>query len=98
MISKRIYYLIEFPSCVRVNEVLAGPTIYLDVTKKVFKTYSADFCAQSGREEAYEFHAKDKRIIWSWYSATTECVIYVSNDDPSMQMDHIQSGKLYDIV
>ena len=92
LLIKTLNYLSEFPECIRVNEVLAAPINMLGDYGKVFKTYSADMCAKKGKEDSQEFHATDKRVLWSWYSSTTECVIHIFYDQPFLALVAIESG------
>ena len=82
-----------FPDCIRVNEIFTPTTHYLDVYKQVYKSYSADHCATKGKEEVNKHHSSNKRITWSWFSLTNECVIHTGNDDPEMKLRPINLGK-----
>ena len=68
------------------------PTNDLDSYKYVSKAISVDVCANKGKEQAHQYHSVDKSIFWTWYSSTTECVIYVFNDDPAIQLQQINPG------
>ena len=92
LFTKILNYFTEFPGCVRVNEVLTTPVNNLDIYRKVFKTYSADLCAKKSKEDSQEFHSTEKRVLWSWYSTSTECVIHIFNDQPFLDLVPIELG------
>ena len=81
-----------FPGCIRINEVLSSPVNNIDIDKKVSKTYSADLCATKGNEEALEYHSAIKRVTWSWYTSTNECVINTFNDASNVQLEDLAHG------
>ena len=39
-----------------------------------------------------QFHSTEKRVLWSWYSTSTECVIHIFNDQPFLDLVPIELG------
>ena len=82
-----------FPDCIQVNRSVVLPRNDLDAYKHVFKVYSADVCAKNAKKEEDQLGGFcGQKVIWSWYSTTTECVIYVFVNDSKIEHAPLQIG------
>ena len=82
-----------FPDCIEVNRSVVLPVNDLDAYKQVFKAYSADVCAKKAKKEEDQLGFSEQKVMWNWYSATTECEIYVFVNDPKMELAPLQIGR-----
>ena len=82
-----------FPDCIEVNRSVVLPVNDLDAYKQVFKAYSADVCAKKAKKEEDQLGFSEQKVMWNWYSATTECVIYVFVNDHKMELTPLQIGR-----
>ena len=76
-----------------INKVFRPSSNELDIDQRIFKAHSADFCAKKGKEESLKFHSTTKRTVWTWYSASEECVIYTFYEEPKRRLEDLISGK-----
>ena len=82
-----------FPDCIQVNRSVVLPFNDLAAYKLVFKVYSADVCAKKAKKEEDQLGFSEQKVMWNWYSATTECEIYVFVNDPKMELAPLQIGR-----
>ena len=82
-----------FPDCIQVNRSVVLPVNDLDAYKQVFKVHSADVCAKRAKKEEEQLGCSEQKVMWNWYSATTECAIYVFVNDPKMELAPLQIGR-----
>ena len=82
-----------FPDCIQVNRSVVLPFNDLDAYKQVVKAYSADVCAKKAENEEGQLGFSEQKVMWNWYSATTECAIYVFVNDPKMELAPLQIGR-----
>ena len=83
-----------FPQCIEVNKVFKTANNEIDVSQKILKTYSADFCAKKGKEESSHHQSTTKRTVWTWYSTSKECVIHTFNEEQNRTIENLSHGKL----
>ena len=82
-----------FPDCIEVNRSVVLPVNDLDAYKQVFKAYSADVCAKKAKKEEDQIGFTEQKVMWVWYSTTTECVIYVFVNDSIREQAPLQIGR-----